>query len=166
MLYYQKIVTKIWENKMIEYRWASHEDIDQLVLHRMNFIEIDKDDGRYALIHNNCDAYFRKAFETNTCDVILAEEDKRVIGTGIVFYYNSVPSAFNPTGKNAYVTSVYVEQKSRRQGIGMAIMKQLLDISERKGYPIVMLNASEMGKAMYQKLGFAESENGMILKRN
>jgi predicted acetyltransferase len=43
------------------------------------------------------------------------------------------------------------------------MLQQLIEISKQKGYPIIMLNASEMGKALYKKFGFKDIQNGMIL---
>ena len=43
---------------------------------------------------------------------------------------------------------------------------RIIDSANDKGYSIIMLNASEMGKTLYKKLGFSEIHNGMILKCN
>lgn len=149
----------------MKYRLATFDDINLLVSERLRFIEINETDDNYGLIKNNCDTYFKKAFSENTCDVILAEENGRCIGTGIIFYYDSVPSAFNVTGKNAYITSMYVEPEYRCRGIGRNILNELIKLADEKEYKIIMLNASDMGKPMYKKAGFVESCNGMILDK-
>ena len=107
--------------------------------------------------------YFQDSFKTGLCDVVLAEEDDRIVGTAIVFYYQSVPSVFNVSGKNAYITSMYVKEECRRKGIATIMLQQLIDNAKKKGYSIIMLNASEMGKGLYKKLGFTDIQNGMIL---
>lgn len=149
----------------MQYRFATSEDIELLVSERLKFVEVDESCSEYKLIKDNCYAYFSEALKCGSCDVILAENDGKCVGTGIIFYYNSVPSTFNITGKNAYVTSMYVAPECRRNGIGSAILSKLLEKAESKGYEIIMLNASELGKPMYQKFGFADSKNGMILDR-
>ena len=93
----------------------------------------------------------------------MAEDNEKIVGTGIVFYYNSVPSTFNVTGRNAYFTSMFVQEEYRRKGIATTMLKQLIDASKQKGYQIIMLNASEIGKALYRKFGFTDIQNGMIL---
>lgn len=149
----------------MKYRFATNEDIDLLVAERLKFIEVDESSDNYNSLKNNCYKYFMNAFATNSCDVVLAEDDGKCIGTGIIFYYNSVPSAFNVTGKNAYITSMYVEPTYRRRELGTAILNALMEMAESKGYEIIMLNASEMGKTLYKKVGFVDSRNGMILDR-
>lgn len=149
----------------MQYRLATSADIELLVSERLKFIEVDECNDNYSLIRDNCYTYFTDSFANNSCDVILAEDDGKCIGTGIIFYYNSVPSAFNITGKNAYVTSMFVEPNYRSRGVGTAILNKLIEMAESKKYEIIMLNASELGKPMYKKVGFVDSRNGMILDR-
>ena len=145
------------------YRAATQEDIDLLVFMRMIFLEIEENNPEYEMIKENCYTYFRDAFAKDACDVILAEEKGKCIGTGIVFYYDSVPSAFNVTGKNAYITSMYVEPEYRGNGVGTDIVKEIIKLVKKRNYTVIMLNASDMGKPMYVKLGFQEIHNGMLL---
>ena len=124
---------------------------------------MNENNEQYEVIKENCYAYFRDSLQNGLCDIILAEEDEKILGTAIVFYYQSVPSSFNVTGRNAYITSMYVEEEFRRKGIATAMLQQLMDVAKKKGYSIIMLNASEMGKGLYEKFGFTEIQNGMIL---
>lgn len=150
----------------MNYRFADCSDIDLLVQLRLDFLEVDKENEKYDMIKKNCQTYFHNAITEGLCDVILAADEEMVVGTAIIFYYQSVPSAFNMTGRNAYVTSMYVKEEYRRNGIATTMLNQLIDISNKKGYPIIMLNASEMGKTLYIKLGFTEIRNGMILNKH
>lgn len=147
----------------MHYRTATYEDIDLLVLQRLNFIEVDENSENYDSIKDNCYLYFETAFNNNTCDVILAEDNGKCVGTGIVFYYKSVPSVLNITGKNAYITSMYVEPDYRCKGIGTDILTKIVEKAVSREYKIIMLNASDMGKPMYKKMGFVEIQNGMML---
>lgn len=147
----------------LKYRFADTNDLDLLVQLRLDFLEMDKENKQYEVIKENCYSYFHNALSEGLSDVILAEDEEMVVGTAIIFYYQSVPSAFNMTGRNAYVTSMYVNEEYRRKGIATTMLKKLIDVSNKKGYPIIMLNASEMGKALYKKFGFTEILNGMIL---
>ena len=147
----------------LKYRFADTNDLDLLVQLRLDFLEMDKENKQYEVIKENCYSYFHNALSEGLSDVILAEDEEMVVGTAIIFYYQSVPSAFNMTGRNAYVTSMYVNEEYRRKGIATTMLKKLIDVSNKKGYPIIMRNASEMGKALYKKFGFTEILNGMIL---
>ena len=111
----------------MNYRFADCSDIDLFVQLRLDFLEVVKENKKYDVIKENCQIYFHNAITEGLCDVILAEDEGQIVGTAIVFYYQSIK------------------------------------ITKQKGYPIIMLNASEMGKALYKKFGFSEIQNGMIL---
>lgn len=148
----------------IIYRNATIEDIDFLVESRINFIHILPSDEIYEQIKNNLYLYFEHGLKEKQCDVVLAEVDSSVIGTGIIFYYNSVPSIFNPWGRNAYITSMYVNEKYRHQGIASDILDKLIKTALLKDYHIFLLQETDMGKPLYEKFGFHEGKKGMILK--
>lgn len=58
---------------------------------------------------------------------------------------------------------MYVEPGYRCKGIGTAILTRIVERAREREYKIIMLNASEMGKQLYKRLGFTEIKNGMIL---
>ena len=145
------------------YRPATIDDIDLLVALRLDFIKVHENNEKYEELKKNCYTYFEKAFANDSCDVILAEENGTCIGTGIVFYYDSVPSPFNIAGKNSYITSMYVEPNYRRKGIGTELLERVIECVKRRGVKVIFLSASEMGRPLYEKRGFADSKNGMLL---
>ena len=59
-------------------------------------------------------------------------------------------------GAFAYVGMMAVLQKEQRRGIGRALMKYLLADLNRKGCPVVLLDASPSGQPLYQQLGFQD----------
>lgn len=149
---------------MIIYRHADLNDVNLLVSLRLKFLEITPSDNCYREINANIERYFKTKILSGECVIILAENEADVIGTGIMFYYDSVPSVSNITGKNAYITSMYVHELYRRQKIGSTILNKLVETAKEKGYYVVMLNATEIGKKLYQKHGFEFIENGMIFQ--
>ena len=149
---------------MIRYRYADINDVNLLVSLRLKFLEVLPSDNCYQDIKSNIERYFKTKILSGECSVILAENEANVIGTGIIFYYDSVPSVSNVAGKNAYITSMYVHEQHRRQNIGSAILTKLVETAKEKNYHAVMLNATEIGKNLYQKHGFVAIENGMIYK--
>lgn len=148
----------------ISYRNATVEDMATLVESRLNFIHVSETDANYQLLKNNIQNYFEKGFKENQFVIILAGNENAVIGTGIVFYYDAVPSSFNPWGKNAYITSMFVNENYRRRGIATNILNQLIQISRLKGCHVFILQESDMGRPLYQKYGFHEGRKGMIQK--
>ncbi|WP_315108416.1 GNAT family N-acetyltransferase [Clostridium intestinale] len=149
---------------MINYRLAEKSDVDGLVSLRVEFIEIDKSHEAFEKVYENIKGYFESKILTKECVTILAEDKNSIIGTGIVFFYDSVPSLSNISGKNAYITSMYVKEEYRRMKIGSTILETLIEISKTNHAQFIMLNATEIGRKLYNQYGFKDIENGMILK--
>lgn len=147
---------------MIQYRTATPADLDFLVEERLRFIKVNPDHENYAAIRDNCRAFFEDGLCRQTCDAVIAEDEGRCIGTTIAFYYLSVPSSRNHTGKNAYITSVFVEPDYRRHGIGSEMVRRIVARAQAYGCVNIMLTATEMGKPMYEKLGFIQTPNAML----
>ena len=84
----------------------------------------------------------------------LAEREAKPVGmVGAVNY-----------GAFAYVGLMAVLETAQRQGIGLALMKHLLDRLEKQGVPLVLLDASHAGRPMYQKLGFMAYDSSHVFR--
>ena len=149
---------------MINYRLAEKSDIDNLVRLRAEFIGLNKSHEAFEEVYENIKGYFEYKILTKECVTILAEDKNSIIGTGIAFFYESVPSLSNISGKNAYITSMYVKEEYRRMKIGSTILEKLIEISKTNHAQFIMLNATEIGRKLYNQYGFNDIENGMILK--
>ena len=64
---------------------------------------------------------------------------------------------FNPSGTYAYLMSLYVEPAFRRRGIARHLVRLMIDWSRREGLAEVKLHASVAGRALYEELGFLET---------
>ena len=149
----------------MQYRWAGINDAKELSVKRLQSLGIGETDTSYAQIFENCMEYFRKAIPNQSCEAVIADAYGQCAGVGILFYYASVPSVFNPKGKNAYLACMYVEPEYRGVGIGTAILNRLLGRAKEQGYDVVLLNSSEMGRPLYENAGFQPVENAMVCKR-
>jgi GNAT superfamily N-acetyltransferase len=67
-------------------------------------------------------------------------------------------------GAFAYIGKMGVRQAWQRQGIGYALMEQILDWLTTRGCPIVRLDASAAGQHLYPKLGFVADEQTHVFK--
>ncbi|MFL0246580.1 GNAT family N-acetyltransferase [Candidatus Clostridium stratigraminis] len=149
---------------MITYKFAEIKDLNLLVSLRLEFLEVVPSNKEYQNLKINIEKYFKTKILSGECTVVLAESNSNVVGTGIMFYYNSVPSVSNMTGKNAYITSMYVHERFRRQMIGSTILTKLLEKAKERDYEVIMLNATDIGRKLYEKHGFTDISNGMIYK--
>jgi GNAT superfamily N-acetyltransferase len=70
---------------------------------------------------------------------------------------------FDPCTERAVVLNVYTEIEFRRRGIARLVMQTILAWIESYGLRSVNLHASEEGRALYEKLGFVQT-NEMRLR--
>lgn len=62
-----------------------------------------------------------------------------------------------------YLVNVYTEPEYRKQGIARKLLLIAIDYCRQQKYPQLKLHASVMGRGLYEKLGFEDS-NEMRLK--
>jgi len=74
----------------------------------------------------------------------VAQADAQPVGTTAVFELGDV----------AWIAMVLVAQSHRGQGIGTALMRQALADLDRRGVPSIRLDATALGRPIYEKLGF------------
>ena len=60
-------------------------------------------------------------------------------------------------GRHAIVLNVYTEPAWRRRGVADALMRQVIRWAEAERLDRLVLHASDEGRALYQRLGFAAS---------
>lgn len=95
-------------------------------------------------------------------DCYLAMEDGKVIGGCAVSVQRVLPSYRNRTGMHAHLHNMFVESEYRRGGIATALLEFIIDTYRKKGVSRFELHASEMGKSLYERLGFVKSDTFYI----
>ncbi len=74
------------------------------------------------------------------------------------------PTYRNPTGKQGYITNIYTRPTWRRMGLAQRLMDELIEEAKRKGCAQLFLNASPMGRSLYEKMGFLPVDGEMRLE--
>jgi len=108
--------------------------------------------------------YFLSILSNNSSTVWIATDNNIAIATGSVCFFQHPPSYSNPTGKIAYIHSVYTATEYRRQGISSRILTKIMKEVEKRNCKVIQLKASDDGKFVYEKLGFTAYDGYMILK--
>jgi len=150
----------------VEFRVATLNDLDLLttsrieVLRAANKLDASTD---MANVEKESYNYYKKALEDNTHYAILVMEDDKFIGAGGVSFYSVMPTYHNPSGKKAYIMNMYTAPDYRRQGIAYKTLDMLVKISKERGINNISLEATEMGRPLYEKYGFVKMESEMEL---
>jgi len=93
---------------------------------------------------NQTEADWRRLLALEPAGCFLAEWDRRPAGTACV-------SVFPPLG---WVSMVLVDPPVRGRGIATRLMQHALTYLDGRGVPTVRLDATPLGRAVYERLGF------------
>lgn len=94
---------------------------------------------------------------------VLAYDGETAAGCATICYVSLMPTFDHPSGRRAHIMNVYVRDEYRRQGIAGQMMSELLDEARERGVTYVGLDATDMGRPLYETLGFSSSEEYMGL---
>ncbi len=117
---------------MIRIRVLTHDDIP--------FAMKLKDQAGW----NQTEADWRRFLDMEPDGCFAAEWDGQAVGTTVTCVLGSV----------AWIAMVLVDPDWRRRGIGKALMSHALSFLDAQGVPSVRLDATALGKPLYEKLGF------------
>ena len=109
-------------------------------------------------------AYYRRALETGEHIAYLVYDNGKFIGAGGVSFYQVMPTYHNPTGKKAYIMNMYTAPEYRRQGIAIHTLDLLVKNAKKQDVSQIALEATAMGRHLYERYGFVKMEDEMELK--
>lgn len=102
----------------------------------------------------NLDFVYGMHFNQSYFYAAAALVDNEIAGTGMAIMNKTI----------AWLGTIIVKEDYRNKGIGNAITKHLIDMAERQGAETVLLTASDMGKPIYERLGFKTDIHYVLLK--
>lgn len=149
----------------MKYRQANLEDIPLLKELRKKQL-IDEGIEPKKEIDQELEQFFHKNLLSESLIQLLIVDQGRIIATGAIIIYEFPPSYTNSSGKKAYVTNMYTIEEHRGKGIATNMLKQLVEEAKKQGITKMWLGASELGRPVYKKFGFKETEEWMELELN
>ena len=152
--------------EIYEYKKATIEDINELVRTRIIVLRAANklsDDVDMSLVEKESYEYYKSALETGEHIAYLVYDNENLIGAGGVSFYQVMPTYHNPTGKKAYIMNMYTASEYRRQGIAFHTLDLLVKVIRKQGVSQITLEATEMGRPLYEKYGFVKMNDEMEL---
>ena len=149
-----------------EYKKATIEDINELVRTRIIVLRaVNKlsDDVDMSVVEKESYEYYKRALETDEHITYLVYDNGTFIGAGGVSFYQVMPTYHNPTGKKAYIMNMYTAPEYRRKEIAIHTLDLLVKDAREQGASQITLEATEMGRSLYEKYGFVKMEDEMEL---
>ena len=152
---------------IFEYRKATIADIDELVRTRIIVLRAANklsDDVDMSVVEKESKAYYKRTLETGEHIAYLVYDNGLFIGAGGVSFYQVMPTYHNPSGKKAYIMNMYTNPQYRRRGIAFHTLDLLVKDAREQGISQIALEATDMGRPLYEKYGFVKMEDEMELK--
>jgi len=152
---------------LITYRKADIKDIETLIDLRIDFMKEVmgiKDDQKDVELRKLLFEYFSDLIPKDEFVAWLAISEDKVIATSGLSFYKRPPSYKNFEGKVAYIMNMYTLPAYRGKGVAKALFSKIIEEAKAMGYHYFSLHATEMGRPIYKKFGFNESDDEMILR--
>jgi GNAT superfamily N-acetyltransferase len=103
-------------------------------------------------------------FERRMAAWLDAEGDRRTtwlaalgdapVGMASLFEYRRMPRPGQPDSRWGYVSNMFVREEARNRGIGRALLTEIIDAADERGYARLVLSPSAPSLAFYRRAGF------------
>ena len=150
---------------MIEYKIAANEDIELLMRSRLEMLRVVNDLSDDYVYSDEIVNESRDYFLNGDHVTVLAIDGNEAIGCASMSFMRIMPTFSHPTGRRAHLMNVYTRNAYRRQGIARRMVEMLIEETWKKGATEISLDATVMGRPLYESLGFVSSTECMVLTR-
>lgn len=153
-------------NTTYNYKKASIEDINELVQTRIIVLRAANklsEDVDMSLVEQESYEYYKRALQTGEHIAYLVYDNDKFIGAGGVSFYQVMPTYHNPSGRKAYIMNMYTAPEYRRCGIAYHTLDLLVKDAKEQDVLQIALEATQMGRPLYEKYGFVSMKDEMEL---
>ena len=150
---------------MIEYKIATNDDIELLMSSRLEMLKVVNNLPQDYVYTDEIVNESRDYFLNGDQVTVLALDGDIVAGCASMSFMRIMPTFSHPTGKRAHLMNVYTRSEYRRQGIARKMVNMLIDETWKRGATEISLDATKMGRPLYESLGFTNSTECMVLTR-
>ncbi len=150
----------------MEYRKATIDDLDVLVSTRITVLRAANkldDSTDMSEVERESRDYYEKALLDERHTAYLVFDDGEFVGAGGVSYFRVMPTYHNPSGRKAYIMNMYTAPNHRRRGIAYNTLDLLVKDAKAQGVSAISLEATDMGRPLYERYGFVKMNDEMEL---
>lgn len=105
--------------------------------------------------------FLRRRHDAGTARSWLADDEGRAVGVVTLLVLDLAPRPGDVNGLDGYVVNLWVDPAERRRGTGRALLDRCLAAGEEMALRRLFLNATEDGRPLYERAGFAPNPNWM-----
>lgn len=148
-------------------RMANHKDIDALIKMRFDFFasegwEITKE--KSDLIYSQLRKYYPKHLNLDFFAALTEDDNGNITSCAFLAISEMPANPSVPTGKKGMILNVLTYPEYRKRGYATNAMHLLIEEAQRQNLSSIELSASQLGKPLYQKLGFQEPEHSSFTR--
>ena len=150
----------------MDYRRATIVDLNELVRTRIEVLraanKLDESVDMSDVERQSRD-YYTKALTDGSHTAYLVYDGDKFVGAGGVSYFRVMPTYHNPSGEKAYIMNMYTAPEYRRKGIAFKTLDLLVQDAKERNVKAISLEATDMGRPLYEKYGFVKMNDEMEL---
>lgn len=138
-------------------RLADAADIPQLCKLRLAYFDEEfgaLPDAQLTAIRAQLPAYFQAQLGSGCIAAAAALPDGTLVSNALLIISEKPANPSFPNGRSGYVLGVYTEPAHRGKGLATRIMQRIQQEAVRLKLDQVTLSASDMGKGIYETIGF------------
>lgn len=137
-------------------RLATIDDVSQVAAcRRAMFADMGETDGaRLDAMTAAFEQWAREKMAHGEYYAWVAEADGQIVASTGLWLMEWSPIPRDLSQRRGRVMDVYVAPEYRRRGLARQLMQALMQWSRTHGLQTLMLNASAMGRGLYEELGF------------
>ena len=150
----------------LKYHKAALDDLELLVDTRIQVLRAANQlpgDTDMREVRAQSFRYYQNALRDGTHIAYLVFDGKQFAGTGGVSFFQVMPTYHNPSGRKAYIMNMYTRPEYRRRGIAYHTLDLLVKEIRSRVITSISLEATDMGRPLYEKYGFLPMEHEMEL---
>ena len=150
----------------LDYRKATTDDLDILTKTRIEVLRAANgldDNTNMSRVEKETRAYYENALANGSHTAYLVFDGDVFIGAGGISYYTVMPTFHNPTGRKAYIMNMYTRPDHRRKGIATKTLDLLIQDAKKRGVTSISLEATDLGRKLYERYGFVSMSSEMEL---
>ena len=150
----------------LKYKVAKIEDLEVLVRTRVQVLRAANkldDSVDMSEVETESRLYYEKALVDGSHVAVLVYDGDQFVGAGGVSFYTVMPTYHNPSGCKAYIMNMYTKPEYRRNGIAYHTLDLLIAAAKEKRITHITLEATDMGRPLYEKYGFIKMDDEMQL---
>lgn len=148
----------------MEFRRAIQEDMEAFLDIRMAFAATMRPLSDAESFRIRTKAYFEEHIDRDDLIIFIAVDEGRIVASCMACIFETAPLPSCPSGRSAELLNVFTEDAYRRRGIAARLARMMLSQLKSEGVEKVVLEHTEMGLPLYEKLGFTALEHRMQLK--